>query len=74
MTVDKEDVKQVFCEELDIDASQVVDTLEYNTISEWDSIAHMRLVAALEEKFDIMIDTEDMVDMSTFAIACDIVQ
>lgn len=74
MTVDKEDVKKVFSEELGIKADQVVDSLEYNTISEWDSIAHMRLIAALEDKFDIMIDTDDVVEMSTFAIACETVQ
>lgn len=74
MTIDKEDVRLVFSEELAISIDQVIDTLEYNTISEWDSIAHMRLIAALEDKFDIMIDTEDVVEMSTFAIACDTVQ
>jgi acyl carrier protein len=74
VTIDKEDVRLVFSEELAISIDQVIDTLEYNTISEWDSIAHMRLIAALEDKFDIMIDTEDVVEMSTFAIACDTVQ
>jgi acyl carrier protein len=74
VTIDREEVKKIFCKELDIATDQITDTLEYNTIPEWDSIGHMSLVAGLEEKFDIMIDTEDMVDMSTFAIACDIVQ
>ena len=31
------------------------DELEYNTIPEWDSVAHMTLIAALEEAFDIKI-------------------
>jgi acyl carrier protein len=74
MAVEVNDVKQVFIEELGIAEGLVVDALEYNTISEWDSIAHMRLIAALENKFDIMIDIDDVIEMSTFAIACDTVR
>ena len=58
---------EAFVEALQIDASQVVDGLEYNTIKEWDSVAHMTLVAALEEQFDIMLDTDDIIDMSSVA-------
>ena len=74
MAVDEKDVRDVFIEELGLNEDQVVATLEYNTISEWDSIAHMRLIAALENKFDIMIDVDDVIEMSTFAIACDTVK
>ena len=56
---------KVFSESLGIDASSVVDGLQYNTIPEWDSIAHMALVAALESEFDIMMDTDDIIDMSS---------
>jgi len=74
MVVDDKDMRQIFTEELDISEDRVVATLEYNTVPEWDSIAHMRLVAALEDKFDIMIDIDDVIEMSTFAIACDTVK
>ncbi len=32
----------------------------------WDSVGHMSLMAALEEAFDIMLDTEDIIDFSSF--------
>lgn len=54
-----------FSEALMIDKSRVSDGLEYNSIKEWDSVAHMTLVAALEEAFDIMLDTDDIIDMSS---------
>jgi acyl carrier protein len=44
----------------------VEDSLEYNSIPEWDSVAHMKMVAAIETAFDIMLDTEDIIDMSSF--------
>ena len=40
--------------------------LEYQGIGEWDSVGHMSLIAALEETFDIMMDTDDIIDFSSF--------
>lgn len=61
-----------FVEALQIQPETVTDSLEYNTIKEWDSVAHMTLVAALEEAFDIMLDTDDIIDMSSVAKAKEI--
>ncbi|MBT4959898.1 MAG: acyl carrier protein [Flavobacteriaceae bacterium] len=66
-------LKKVFSESLGIDKNQVDDGLEYNTIQEWDSVGHMSLIAAIEEEFDIMIETDDIIDMSSFKIAKKIV-
>ncbi len=61
-----------FVEALQIEPITVTDELQYNTIKEWDSVAHMTLVAALEEAFDIMLDTDDIIDMSSVAKAKEI--
>lgn len=61
-----------FVEALQIKTAQVTDDLEYNSIKEWDSVAHMTLVAALEEQFDIMLDTDDIIDMSSVGKAKEI--
>jgi len=60
---------EAFAESLNIAGDRVVDELKYESIPEWDSVAHMALVAALEEKFDIMLDTNDILDMSSVAVA-----
>jgi len=52
-----------FVDSLGIEKARVVDTLEYNTIPEWDSIGHMTLIAELEEQFNITLDTDDIIDM-----------
>lgn len=62
-------LKQVFAEALQIDISRVTENLEYNSIPEWDSVAHMSLVAAIDSAFDIMLDTDDVIDMSSVAEA-----
>ncbi len=55
-----------FVEGLEIDASIVKDGLEYQSIPEWDSVGHMGLIACLEDAFDIMMDTDDIIDFSSF--------
>ena len=40
--------------------------LTYQAIPQWDSIGHMQLIAALEAAFDIMMDTEDILDLSSY--------
>ena len=40
--------------------------LKYQDIKAWDSVGHMGLVAAIEEAFDIMMETEDIIDFNSF--------
>jgi acyl carrier protein len=43
--------------------------LKYNETPGWDSLAHMKIIAGLEEAFDCMLDTNDILDMSSFKVA-----
>tara|TARA_Y100001968_G_scaffold296094_1_gene304034 strand:- start:22476 stop:22715 length:240 start_codon:yes stop_codon:yes gene_type:complete len=54
-----------FMESLNINKEIIVDSLEYQGITQWDSMAHMMLVAEIETKFDIMLDTEEILAMSS---------
>ena len=54
-----------FVEALGISADQV-EGLEYQAVSEWDSVGHMSLIAVIEEAFDIMMDTDDIIDFNSF--------
>lgn len=65
-------LREIFAESLGIELSQVTDELAYNTIPEWDSIAHMALISEIDDVFDTMLDTDDVLDMSTFARAKEI--
>ena len=60
-----EKLVNVFVEALGIEKEKVIDSLEYNSIPEWDSVAHMALISELEEMFDIMLDTDDIIDMNS---------
>lgn len=41
--------------------------LEYQGITEWDSVGHMGLISAIEDTFEIMMDTDDIIDLNSFA-------
>ncbi|WKD86112.1 Acyl carrier protein [Polaribacter huanghezhanensis] len=58
---------EAFCNALEIEASIVKDDLQYQSIEQWDSISHMILIAELEDVFDVEIDTDDVIDMSSVA-------
>ena len=66
-------LKMSFVEALGIDADQTDwANLAYRGIPEWDSVAHMQLIGEIEDAFDIMLETDDVIDMSSYAKAIEI--
>lgn len=57
---------KIFIEALSIDKKKFNENIKYNDIPEWDSIGHMTLMSALEDGFKISIDTDDVIDFSSF--------
>ena len=57
---------EIFIDALSIDKSKFNEKLKYNDIPEWDSIGHMTLMSSLEDGFKISIETDDIVDFSSF--------
>jgi acyl carrier protein len=55
-----------FMDSFSIDESVLGADLLYNTIPEWDSIGHMELIAKIEEAFDILFETDDIIDLSSY--------
>ena len=58
--------KKTFIKGLSLEDSQKVENLNYNEIDEWDSIGHMTLVSELEEAFNVTLDTDDIVNFSSY--------
>ncbi|MEU6641339.1 acyl carrier protein [Saccharomonospora sp. NPDC046836] len=67
-------LREVFVETLDLGADVDVEKLEYRGIEAWDSVGHMTLVAAIEDAFDVQFDTDQVIDMSSFKVALDLVR
>ena len=57
--------REAFTKSLEVNEDQL-ESLAYQGVSEWDSVGHMALIAAIEEAFDIMMDTDDIIDLSSY--------
>jgi acyl carrier protein len=69
LMTDLQRLRDAFRTSLDLAPDAPVDDLQYQDNAQWDSLAHMSLVAAIEDEFGIMIDTDDVINMSSFTEA-----
>jgi acyl carrier protein len=69
LMTDLQRLRDAFRTSLDLAPDAPVDDLQYQDNAQWDSLAHMSLVAAIEDEFDVMIDTDDVINMSSFTEA-----
>lgn len=60
-----EKYNQAFIENFEVTEDQLPG-LKYQDVEAWDSVGHMGLIASLEETFDIMMDTDDIIDFSSY--------
>jgi acyl carrier protein len=65
MTV-RDRVFGAFKESFDLDDHVDTSKLVYQEYPAWTSIGHMILVAAIESEFDTMLETDDILEMSSF--------
>lgn len=56
---------RAFSEALEVPEGEV-SALRYGESEKWDSVGHMTLIAALEDAFNIMVDMDDIIDLSSF--------
>lgn len=58
--------KKAFAKSLSLEEEKIDDKLKYNDIPEWDSIGHMTLISELESEFEISMETDDIIDFSSY--------
>ena len=61
----REIYNQAFIDTFEVSAD-MLENLAYMEIQQWDSVGHMSLIAAIEDAFDIMMDTDDIIDFSSY--------
>ena len=61
------DIKQqlidIFAETFEVEVAEVPN-IEYQSVEAWDSIGHMMMISAVEEKFNISIEMDDVIVIS----------
>ena len=57
---------KVFTKSFGINKDKLKKDLKYNSISKWDSVGHMNMIAKLEQEFKISMEMDDIIDFSSF--------
>lgn len=69
----QEKYDNAFIESFELTADKL-SGVTYQSIPLWDSVGHMNLVAALEDAFDIMLETDDIIALSSYEKGMDILR
>lgn len=64
MNLDK--YNEVFMKVFEVEETALNDTFTFGAAPNWDSFAHMELIAALEDRFGIMFDTDDITHFGSY--------
>ena len=62
----QEKYDQIFMECFSVEKSALNDEFVYQCVTEWDSVGHMSMIAAIEDAFDIMMETDDIIDFGSY--------
>ncbi|MBR4580618.1 MAG: acyl carrier protein [Lachnospiraceae bacterium] len=57
---------QVFMSVLDVTETQLDGNFTFKNVSKWDSVAHLSLISELEDAFDVMFDSEDILHYESY--------
>jgi acyl carrier protein len=67
-------LSEAFVEALGLPAGYDVTGLEYRSIEQWDSLAHLALVTTIETTFDVMLDVDDVLGLRSYSAGLDILK
>ena len=70
----KKKYNKAFMEAFDIQEESLGHDLKYESITEWDSIGHMALIAELEDSFEISMEMDDIIDFSSYVKGIEIMK
>lgn len=68
----EQELKKLFAEFMTIPEGVDWADVRYQEVKGWDSVAHMALIGEIEDQFGIMLDTDDVIDMSSYEKAKEI--
>lgn len=61
-----ESLNGIFCEVFSVKATVLDEKFDKYSVEGWDSVRQLSLVSAVEDKFDIMIDAEEILEFISY--------
>jgi acyl carrier protein len=62
---------QVFMDCFAVPRDALNEAFVYQCVPAWDSVGHMGMIAALEDSFGIMMETDDIIEFGSYTIGVD---
>lgn len=62
----KDKYDQIFMDCFSVEKNALNSSFEYQSVPAWDSVGHMGMISAIEECFDIMMETDDIIDFGSY--------
>ena len=62
-------LNKVFTEVFEVEKNQLGSDFSIDNVDNWDSVTQLSLVSDIEDEFDIMIDSEDILDFKSYDAA-----
>ena len=60
-----ETIEEIFAGVFAVNLTEINDDMSYIDYEPWDSVTHMRIIAKIEEEYDIEFDMDDIIAMET---------
>lgn len=61
-----EKLNQIFCDVYSVEEAALNENFVNTNVETWDSIHQLSMVSAIEEAFDLMMDAEDILEMTSY--------
>lgn len=61
-----EKYNQAFVEVFSVEESALGSNFNKDSVDSWDSVHQLNIIALLEESFDIMLDPEDIMELTSY--------
>lgn len=61
-----EKYNQIFMDVLGVKESALNENFTFKAVPQWDSVAHLSLISELEDAFDIMFDSKDILHYESY--------
>ncbi|HEX7939007.1 MAG TPA: acyl carrier protein [Gemmatimonadaceae bacterium] len=59
-------LEEIFRQVLQLGSGREVSELEQSDVPEWDSLAHVSLILAIEEEFGVQVDAADAIELTSY--------
>ncbi len=70
----REDVREILAVVLNVEIENVNDESSTDSLSEWDSLRHMNLIAAVEDNYDIYFKEDEILSATKFLQLVDLIE